>query len=1741
MMSRARHAILFSFLGFLLSVFYFLFSGFFALASGTESESILDPLRIQRILIPRDRVLAELERVKQGTLIQMSRKEFEDLAQRATQRLDALKNPPRLIEARYEATLTRTALVGTGRWRIVNPTSVPTIVPLRPWNLALVKARWSKGQGEFDPALIADWKGQGLGLLVDQPGERTVVLDWTVRGDPGPAGLHFEIEAPASPLATLELNLPSDQAVVSESDAYLVSGPLPSNQEGASLWRIEFAGQTKLDLMIRPRPDEPATPLVLSQISSRHDVRPDFVQVDFEVKVEIARQPIQRPLLFEIDPALQPVEVSASDLESWELPSPSRLQVRWRRPFQGGVLQIRCLAPMTTNQVWQPSRLQLEGAVQRGETIVLRVPPDMQIKSWQPGAFHLADNEITSDGGQILTLTGIELSPDAGHQRPRVEFQTMTPNYRVRQLAWWQIALSGSTLNEQLVYEVTKGHLHQIQLRVPTGWEVEKSELVPTDLARTQTIVPGNSGTVLSIDLQRPLVGGVVPPARLNVVLRPVQPELVSELAVPFPDLVPIGAGFRESSLAISVDPLLQAQVVNARTEPAENEKGPWGKQAPDFFFSYRGPAILGLLELKARHLQFQAQATSEVTTGVDRTSQVTRLVLKPQDGKPRSLFVHFSAPLPKKWVWRTTVGRGEVQTARRLSTGEVQALLACLAAPYSLPAATLFPWTLHGELWQLILDRPLQGPLTLEATFDLLGHMAGGRSTTRPKPINHAELENDGMVLWEIPLPVVLQAGVLAGKVIVNSNPAVQIHMESAGLTPEQDQPTDFENKKSFRYESNPRTLILRGQRGPADRAIQPILADQVQLDTQVESQGRQIYRLAFEISGWPQKSLPIRLPPGARPVNALIAGKSVGHLQWEEENGLVQVLLPVPSGGDRYSVELMYEIENPNWIFWSEISMAVPELPLAEPPVFVRTCRLPPGVAPMTDSLWRGGGSSTLPNRLALDDSSQGWTSWTFQGQKEMGVKMRLVRPGAFLAIGYGAGLVLLLAGWRYWLANALWFLITSAAATALFLLLPSGLRGLALGPILALLVLATKALFELIRTRSWSKTAAKAATATVLAILILLGSTRITAQVSPFRLTPKPTLPPIPVYLIPGPENDPERQSVLLAPEAVEKLRIQAGEIAGSPLLLDSRYDGKVVDTHAEFRAEWTAFNPGEEPARLVIPLGGVKLEEARLDGAPAQPVHVTDGEAGAHKPQNGALAREAYAIDLKGKGAHSVQFRFVATVQGAGEVRDLQIRIPELTQNRLTFTAPAGAEFLYAPGSRGRQLVTPLGDSKAVKGLRLETDLGQTNSIHVRWRQAAANSTGAAKEAPTLLDIREAYLWDLRPAGSSLFAVHHCTVNQGAVSSLEITLPDPLEVRHDPSVSQAVRPGEPQARLKEWRVIGAGKDRRLHLEFQRPVSGKLQISFELVPRIPLGSVVELPLPSPFGDNVARQPMADSVSFLAFRTENLQAQIANHLRITGVEANDFREFWVAAGMPDPGPETHAFSFQRNPGSPPVLRLQLDGSHGTSGANHDPGRTVLQDIHWLVKPGQADFTAKIRLAAPTRELALVECDLPPSVNLIDVTGPEVHSWSQSAAASGASDRPGSSNSRLQIWLKGMFADTTLELTGWLSTPRQQTPQQTDDHFLFTLVPIHLLSAANQHISIQVETRPGWDLKLKSRKNIWPPPSPVPARPAPSPTGEPAALEEFITNNSNYEAAFELFHTAGSIPTSSLKPSAKE
>src|SRR5437870_20868 len=70
-----------------------------------------DPLPLRRVLIPAERVPLELERVRQGVLVQLPLSEFEAQVKKAAQAEKANKLVPNLVRATYRAELSGQSLV----------------------------------------------------------------------------------------------------------------------------------------------------------------------------------------------------------------------------------------------------------------------------------------------------------------------------------------------------------------------------------------------------------------------------------------------------------------------------------------------------------------------------------------------------------------------------------------------------------------------------------------------------------------------------------------------------------------------------------------------------------------------------------------------------------------------------------------------------------------------------------------------------------------------------------------------------------------------------------------------------------------------------------------------------------------------------------------------------------------------------------------------------------------------------------------------------------------------------------------------------------------------------------------------------------------------------------------------------------------------------------------------------------------------------------------------------------------------------------------------------------------------------------------------------------------------------------------------------------------------------------------------------------------------------------------------
>ena len=654
-----------------------------------------DPLPLMRVLISPEQLPAKLESVKNGVLVQLPRAQFEKLLSDAAKRTADSKNTPRLIEARYRATLQKEpALVGTGQWKTINPSSGPALLPLTPLNLALRQARFENSGDARPDALIADFDGRNPALLLEQSGEHSLTLDWSARADVRPEGVYFKLEFPPAPVAVVELNLPADQFLNAEAGVAL-SGPFPAEMDNRRLWKISCSGQPSVTFWIHRAADAAGPPLVFVSQQTTQKLTPDGMDAAFQFDLEAPR-PGVRFLEFQCDPELRPYEATGANGEALALQTftgatgqPARLLIRLSEPLPVGLsrVTVRCLAPLGPPLkngpkqgliAWTSPSLRLVQvgsrdntpeqtgrAVLRDETLTVLAHPDVHLDSWQSGAFRLLDTTTKTDGEpptpfQCLKLIGGAVEPQGVSRRPSAHVQAGGVEFRARQAALWQLAPEQTSLTLQIAYEVHHGQLFQLPVQLPPGWDIDQVEIAAAKVPdkappslRTWAVrsdYPDKGKTTLLVDLQHPLTADDVKRDRpasapfrprgltLTVRLHPLQPAIANR-EMPFPDALPLGASFREGSLGIAFDEQTYQPVVKPSAPESElDDEAAWGKQPLEFYYSYRGQPVTGTLLLRPRAPQVRAKCSSEVFLTAGRAAVETRLLLEAETGNVETI-----------------------------------------------------------------------------------------------------------------------------------------------------------------------------------------------------------------------------------------------------------------------------------------------------------------------------------------------------------------------------------------------------------------------------------------------------------------------------------------------------------------------------------------------------------------------------------------------------------------------------------------------------------------------------------------------------------------------------------------------------------------------------------------------------------------------------------------------------------------------------------------------------------------------------------------------------------------------------------------------------------------------------------------------------------------------------------------------------------------------------------------------
>jgi hypothetical protein len=1061
--------------------------GLWAVPAGGADGVEDDPIPLRRVLLSPDRLPAELERARQGTLVKLPLTEFETRVREARQALRNQPPAPRLIEASYKASLVEAPgkrgvrgyaepyLSGRGHWTIHHAGPGPGVLPLRPLSLALTQTRFENRE-----ALVGDFDGDGQGVLLDKTGQQEVLFEWTARGDQKPDGIHFDWRVPATPLATLELELPAGRTVSVVPESCLVRDTGPAESPDRRLWTIYCSRHSVLHLTINPDPE--ASPpdrggmLFVNLVRSQHVLAPEGETSEFSFDLKVTARGVQS-LSFACDPPLVPYKVALPDgpvpLDRWEFQPPLKpggrgtLTLHFREPVHGALSpRIICRGTLgrprppgpegavasTERRDWVCPGLYVLPGVHppRTETIELRCHPQLRMEDWQPGDFRLTGAKTERDGTYHLRLSAIGFrqsavdnrpdqpasserrQPMADSRRPRAVLRTHGVDYRANVLAWWQLDGTSPVLTARIAYDVRYGRLFELPLLVSPGWEVERVWCsAPGDPLRNWTMNPalpsallgGQSVNLLLVELQPPFEAhrsGETP--TLSVRFRwhgaglpsPTGRRPEKTWTAALPALFPLHASSVEGGLAVDWDDeLFEATCTPALTLSRKKRPpaGLWDTHTPRVWIPWRGQPTQGTLSLAPRPAELRTRSINEVWLGSSHLTVSTRLTLEVESGLVGSVDLSVIPPPPGSPPLTWTAVRGQESAGRpssltpdarlltpgfeRIPQAGTAAALSALAAPHPLGAAAFFTPPLAAERWRLTLTRPLraQQSLTLRTTRSL-----------RWPPVAEG-FPIDEQAFWPVPLVIPTGNGYVEGEVRLYAEhgepPADAIVpfglRERTGANETSIRAGGSRLWRAYTQTSPAVGLSLRAlpvkerNSGPLQTVSRrEAVVPRATLLTRVEPKGRLIHRFTFEVRGWAQPTLPLRLPAGARLAAVHVDGREVPSLPLDPESSDPVVVLPVPaSPGDKrtrwkgeketedlfspaHSFEVVYVTERRGCGLWARFEAPAPELPL-RPLAWRRIWRLPASLMPVVQtSLTRLPGPE-LPGPLAVLPTGQ------------------------------------------------------------------------------------------------------------------------------------------------------------------------------------------------------------------------------------------------------------------------------------------------------------------------------------------------------------------------------------------------------------------------------------------------------------------------------------------------------------------------------------------------------------------------------------------------------------------------------------------------------------------------------------------------------------------------------------------------------------------------------------------------
>jgi hypothetical protein len=818
--------------------------------------------------------------------IPVEAKDFENWTQAANDATTPNPSNANIDLAEYVAKLGDDGLVrGTAKWTITLRGKQPALLPLQKLSQNLSDARWedlSQGAARIGQWGATDRTAPGPALEVRSSGR--FEFNWSVQSADKGNKILIPWQFPPSTSTRFSIELPEGLIPAIDGAVVLNSGALaPEDAASKKPWRrwsLAFASATDADLQFSRKKVEAAT--ATSQLSLTDNTRFEISQGGLIVnslwQLEGMRRE-RRELAIPLPRGAQVTSVSSSGKElDWHVERASAASEDQAIAILPDVansdtieLKITSWFPLLVNKTWKLPLLRPDGVAWIGGGYQLSVVAPLELQGLNPidclqdSASHIGEPRANAElyGFTAYSPTAI----------PEVTIGRRQPQPSVRIGA--SLVLSHPDVTGRIVTEfsVANSSLHHLSGDLASSWTVETVETIPSDAMADWFIDRRGNRRQLEIQLTKAVSAN----QKVSVVVMGRLQQFSMSTPIPADKLRFInwsGAHVNRHLLSFqttnpfSVEPVGNLTFVD-RESLTDDDRRLFDdvtdlSRVADLSADDSGAG----LQLSFKRPAFNADVDSQLEVTGTGLRQLTQILVEPEDNTIDRLLVFASAPLEDNVKWVDMSTNYPIQ-AERLPASDPQ--------QKKLPS--------DGELWSLRLSRPASKNAVIvvsstsksfkRKSLPLLSlpeaSQQRGRVLIHSTPEVSCFADPSGLVA--IPLPLGTSA------VRAESTPSAQAAFR-------------YNPADCFTSTDAPKLVLTTSGRSHAS-----LLFREANLESFYWPDGRATHVCAFRLENLGVGEFNLPLPVNAHLKSAVVNGQSVGLASSESSRSLPAIHLPAQS----------------------------------------------------------------------------------------------------------------------------------------------------------------------------------------------------------------------------------------------------------------------------------------------------------------------------------------------------------------------------------------------------------------------------------------------------------------------------------------------------------------------------------------------------------------------------------------------------------------------------------------------------------------------------------------------------------------------------------------------------------------------------------------------------------------------------------------------------------------------------